>query len=440
MEVISKANHSVMNVISRFFKSSDKWRLSNYCISSITEDGVLLFNLLTREMLLLNQAEFDSLDNDYLRKNFFLVPASSNEKELADICRIILGSKRPVLSEINSYVIFTTTDCNARCFYCFEKGRSREPMSEETAYKLLDYIKRKSKGKPVILRWFGGEPLMNTKVIDIICNGLIDADISYHSTMVSNGYLFDDDLIQKAVELWKLKGVQITLDGTENVYNKVKAYVEYTQSPYSVVMANIAKLAAKSINVRIRMNMDLYNADDLLKLCYDLVDRFKGISHVKAYAHHLFKDGVAIGSLHSDEEWEKRDLAISKIEDVLRSNGLISVRGFSPKPRLNHCMADDGTFVTVLPNGNIGLCEHHTEGEFIGNLDSDEFDMDVVKSWRETVPEIEECKSCFYFPDCINLRKCTNATVCYPQYRASRRREVIRQMQFVYDKWKSRHN
>jgi sulfatase maturation enzyme AslB (radical SAM superfamily) len=40
--------------------------------------------------------------------------------------------------------------------------------------------------------------------------------------MISNGILFNEKNIVKARELWHLKNVQITLDGTESSYEQIK--------------------------------------------------------------------------------------------------------------------------------------------------------------------------------------------------------------------------
>lgn len=62
----------------------------------------------------------------------------------------LLGDRK---KKTKSYTILTTTDCNARCFYCYELGRSRIPMSEQTAHEIADYIS----APKVNIHWFGGE-------------------------------------------------------------------------------------------------------------------------------------------------------------------------------------------------------------------------------------------------------------------------------------------
>ena len=98
-------------------------------------------------------------------------------------------------------------------------------MDSAVAEKTAEYIARHCGGKEVSLSWFGGEPLYNMEAIDIICRRLEDKSVAFHSKMISNGYLFDKEIVRKANEDWKLRNVQITLDGTEDVYNKTKAFI-----------------------------------------------------------------------------------------------------------------------------------------------------------------------------------------------------------------------
>ena len=428
-----------MKIASRFIKTGTEYRISKYCVDYRVDDGVLLFNVLTRELLLLTSSEYDNLDKmDYLKKQLFMIPTNTDEKSIASVCKSFVLSQRKDLSTITGYTIFPTTDCNARCFYCFEKGRSVSSMSENMAQSVVEFIKRHCANKKVTFRWFGGEPLMNPKAIDIICSGLRDAGIEYVSNMVSNGYLFTDELIEKASSLWNLSAVQITLDGTEDVYNRVKAYVNSSGSAYERVISNIEKLTKASIRVFIRMNMDLYNAADLLDLSKHLAVRFSGNQFIRSYPHHIFKEGVPMGEMHSDAEWEKRDFAIAQIEKVLVDAGIYKVKSLSVNPRTAHCMADSGSAITILPDGHIGLCEHYSESEFIGHVDSDEFDKSVISRWRELVDEIPECNDCFFYPDCVMLKKCTNSTVCYPQLRASHLRKTKAKMHQLYEQWKSK--
>ena len=139
----------------------------------------------------------------FLVENWFYLPEGSfNECDWVDFLREKkINDTSP--QGINSYVIMTTSDCNARCFYCYEKGIPRISMSEKIAIATGDYIQRHST-KEVVLTWFGGEPLLNTSTIDIICQKLNDFGISYFSKIVTNGLLFTKEIVEKAVNAWKI--------------------------------------------------------------------------------------------------------------------------------------------------------------------------------------------------------------------------------------------
>lgn len=436
MKIISEANKAVLKILSRFCKDSENLRLMHYVVEAPAEGGVLLYNLLTLELVYLTDAEYTNLtESDYLKSNWFLVPEDTNEKELADFVRFILRSQQQKTDGITGYTIFPTTDCNARCFYCFELGRSRIPMSEEVAHKVAQYIFEHCNGKKVNISWFGGEPLLNQSAIDIICTDLLESGVEFKSSAVSNGYLFDEETVQKAVSHWNLKRVQITLDGTEAVYNKIKAYVYKDTNAYQIVLDNIQRLLTAGVKIQIRLNMDLYNAEELLKLVNELAERFRGENNLIVYAHHIFDGNTPMAESHSYTEWDERDEAMRRLEECIERNGLASKGGVSKQWKLNHCMADNGHSVTILPDGNIGLCEHFSEDEFIGHIDSDTFDESVIENWKATSPEIPECADCFYYPQCIRLTKCANSRVCFPQSVKGRLRKIKHQMRNEYLRW-----
>ena len=120
---------------------------------------------------------------------------------------------------------------------------------------------------------------------------------------------------------------------------------------------------------------------------------------------------------HSEDGWDVRHEAMGRLNARIKEHGLAAPHGIRKKPKLNRCMADSGRSVTILPTGDIGLCEHYSESEFIGHLDCDEVDDQMIASWRECVPEIPECATCFYYPDCFRLKKCTNDSVCFRHLR-----------------------
>lgn len=438
MKQIINAHHTILNILGKAQPSASGYRLMKYCISLQTADGILLFHTLTRELLLLTPEEYaDALTSAYLREHWFVIPETLCEKELVELVRWVRQSLNKSPTAITNYTILTTTDCNARCFYCYERGCTKVSMDAETARKIIAYIKEHCGGQKVKLSWFGGEPLVNYPVIDQICQGLALEGVDFESQMTSNAYLLDDAIIAKTVGDWKLKGIQITLDGTEEVYNRSKAFIYRDGSAYQVVLGNIARALEAGLSILIRLNMDLNNAEDLLALADELAARFANQKKLRVYAHLLFDTEDPENKRHSHEEWERLYASLHQLEEKLLRYGLSNAgkKGLRRDLPMSHCMADSGNAVVIVPDGHIGLCEHFTESEFIGHIDSTEFDRDVIASWRERRDELPECGDCFYYPECVNLKKCNGTQKCCESVRESIRRDTQQAMRNEYLRW-----
>ena len=144
----------------------EPYRLLHFVVQQPVDEGLLLYNVLTKAVVVLDPAEARQLTADPasvpgLVEAWFVVPQSHDDRRLAQEVRAVARMLQPPVRGIKTYTIFTTTDCNARCFYCFQKGRSQIPMRDETAVATADYIVRHAAGQKVRLCWFGGEPLYN---------------------------------------------------------------------------------------------------------------------------------------------------------------------------------------------------------------------------------------------------------------------------------------
>ena len=408
MKTIIPAADNVIKLLGKA-KTSENYRMMHYVVSEEVEDGVLLFHTLTREMLLLSKEEYERLfDLPELYEKWFIVPEETNDRKLTDQIRFTLRAMQKKPEHIKGYTIFTTTECNARCFYCFEKGARHYPMSEETALKTVEFIAAHCGGESVKLRWFGGEPLYNAKVIDIITNGLKEKGIEFRSSMTTNGYLFDDDSMKRATELWNLRWVQITLDGTEEVYNQTKNYIySNNTSPFETVLDNIGRCIENQIYVSIRLNVSATNADDLMELVRQLYNRFGTTKYLGVYSAMLFHIAKKADT-ENERTYEKQ----RELDSIIRKYGLQIRHYISRKMKLNYCQADNDGSVTVLPDGKLGACEDYSDFGFIGDIWSNTIDNQARSDYKECYPSIPECTVCFYYPECIRLKKCNSLSLC----------------------------
>lgn len=437
MQIILPPSGNTIKILGKARPAEQGLRWMHYVLAQPVDGGVLVFHTLTRALLLLTPEEYAAPDTlPDLRDGWFRVPQEMNDQKYADQVRFIRRTMQKEPEHITSYTIFTTTDCNARCFYCYEMGRSRIPMSDETAHKAAAYIAAHCGGEKVHLHWFGGEPLFNKQVIDIICTDLTEKGIVYESMIISNGYLFDGATVEQAVSHWKLKSVQITLDGTEEIYNRSKAFIyKDDKSPYQVVLANIQRLLDAGVSVHIRLNMDEHNADNLMELADELHERFGGKGKFSVYSHTLFEFAGNKANIRAQEErrqlYQKQQRLRKKLDDC----GIGASYYLRQKLRIRQCMADSGGSLTILPNGELGLCEHYSENNLVGHLDSEELDTAVVQSFRECWEQTENCKTCFYYPECIRLKKCAEYKECFPEMRDEYREMLLGGMLNAYAAW-----
>ena len=416
-------------------KREDKlsYRLSTYCIRTECGEGTLLYHTLSNELLLLTGQEEEKELEEQLIQKWFLVPEEFNENQFTDQIRQIAKLMQKNGGEKTEFTVLTTTDCNARCYYCYEKGIERMPMTEETALAVTDYIARVSCGEDVKLRWFGGEPLYNRKVIDLICAALEQKGIRFESAMTSNGYYLNKETVKDAVTKWKLKKVQITVDGTEKIYNRTKAYIDKDDNPYERVMNNIREALDAGICVNIRLNMDAGNAKDLLALSDDLAARFQGYENLNVYVAILHEFAGKINEHKSQEQKEKDYFAI---REKLKDSGLLALGKLSSSLRQFRCMADNDASELIMPDGRTGRCEHYSEAVITGSIRNDERDESVIQRWKEPL-RVPECSHCAVYPKCWKLAMCDwFKHGCSDLDRRIEIIEIKEQMLKAYQEWK----
>lgn len=401
-------------------KAGATYRPMYYVVEQPVDEGLLLYHTMTKAFLLLTPEEAEiykthPADLQQLIDLWFLVPEDHDDRLLARQIRDVAKMLEEKTGAITNYTIYTTTDCNARCFYCFEKGQPRISMSKEIARRTVDYIIRHSKGEKVTIMWYGGEPLYNKSIITLMSRQLAEAGIDFKSKMISNGYLFDDNVVKDACNVWKLQRVQITLDGTEKIYNRCKAYIYKHVNAYQRVIDNIHKLQNAGIQVLIRLNIDIHNADDLVSLAKDLLKEFPEPKGIFVYVHQLFEDKEGRTSFSDKQKRKQIFTKIHKIRSVLDDGGFTKTAKLRRKIKTNRCSADNDHCVSITPDGHISKCDHYSHDQFVGHIDSEEWDKITLQSFYETSDEIEDCITCFDYPNCFMLKKCPAVRHCYPE-------------------------
>lgn len=431
MQIIVPAASLVGQVVGKQQrKEGQTYRLMTYVIQCPVSDGVLLYHTLTCCMVLLTQEEYEQLTNQQeLIDNWFLVPEGHDDRKLCEQIRKTGQLFQTPPKTIKDYTILTTTGCNARCFYCYEKGTTPVTMTPEIASKVVRYILAHRGDEKVSLGWFGGEPLYNVQVIDQICKELKENDVHFKSTMTSNGYLFDVEMVQRAKDLWNLKNVQITLDGREKTYNLVKRYIYENVNAFERVLKNIELLTEAGIHVAIRLNVDKHNIEEMLLLLPLLHKRFGDNKRLFVYSHELFGERTPEDNATL---YEQR----MQLEQQIADCGYKHKRQLQKDIKLNHCIADNDNSVIISPVGFLGKCEHYIDREFFGHIDSEEKDKEVLRRFKERPADIEACATCPYYPQCLRLVMCDNGVDCTPERQKENIHNIVEAMKDEYVRWK----
>ena len=457
MEILKESSEKMLILLGKnpFYKNR-KYRLNKYCLIHDYQGVRLILNHLTCSMVAMSYEEFDTINDTenaytdpsleylaYLIDNYFLVLDDYNEEEVTDKLKEHLRKNNVIddnyLRECYEYIMFPTTTCNARCFYCYENPMKKMPMTIDMAERVARYIMKKApdKNRTIGLRWFGGEPLFNMKVMRYIMNLIKAHGYEITTSIISNAYLFDEKIVKEAIDEWHLTNIQITLDGTEEVYNKAKNYIYKNQeenSPFKRVIRNIGLLAETGINVVIRMNTDMHNVEDLKDLVRYLKELYPNYHNLTTYCYPLFEDPE---NPRTDEQNDELYSKLWELEEVMKDCG------FMPKSdvldnqiQFIHCMVDNGGCINIHPDGTLGVCEHYIDSDNWGHIDEDSNevidDWSVIHSWREYVKS-DICSTCPIYPQCLMVKKCTNLNSCQRWFQEFKLRRARQNMEGVYD-------
>ena len=391
---------------------------SQFLVFEKSGEYTLLYNTLTSELISLSDPEFQLIDSKRPSKykdsnlirslvaHHYLVPVDLDEmqlyKELYDFSKILKNN-----GGITRYNILTTTGCNLRCYYCFEQGVNASNMSADVAEEIISYItKTHAPHKKIHLRWFGGEPLVNSKVIDIICSGLTKNGIDFFSTMSSNGVLFSSEILEK-VQDWKLKHVRISLDGFGKEHDIRKGFAT-DGNIFESVIKNIDMIADRNIEVNVRLTIDSKSIDNMEKLATWLIDRYRSYKNVTIYNRCVFEEFSSKSYHASPISVSKIFKKIQQLDNLLLKNGMYDMSRIAPVGfQTYYCAASDPHAIVIDPKGRLCGCESiNNETRYWGNIWDGVTDEEYRRTWHDCEIRLK-CKECAFLPVCTPFDKCS---------------------------------
>lgn len=361
-------------------------KLSKYNLIVKDNGKYLVYNYFTTSFVVFDENTYQSIINkhetnidDLVKARILVDDAIDEDKLFLQYCE---DGRRKTENLFNEIVIFTTTTCNAQCYYCYEHRLQPMTMNKMTARNVVNFIiknYRKYNNDNICLRWFGGEPLVNHEIISFICNELNKEQIVYESKMITNGLLFDKELVIKAKELWNLKRLQITLDSIGEQYNAIKNYKGNYENAFSKIIDNILLLLNAGIKVSIRVNYKVNNVEEALKII-EYLSQYNYYKNLTVYSAAIREiDSPPISSFSNENSPHLKILQHLKKFGFLQNINILL-----PRIKFFPCEAWMPKRYFIYPNGDIYKCQHTiSDNDYapLGNVANDHIDESVSKLW-----------------------------------------------------------
>ena len=323
-------------------------------------------------------------------------------------------AKYSVASPVKAMCLNIAHDCQLRCKYCFAStgdfGKGRKLMSLETGKHAIDFLLENSGDRPNLeLDFFGGEPLMNFKVVKQIVEYARSREKEFNKkfrfTITTNGLLLDDEKIEFINK--EMSNVVLSIDGRKEV-NDYFRVLPNGQGCYDMIIPKYKKLVEgrgdKEYYVRgtfTNRNKDFSNdvfalyeagfdqisvepvvgdSDEYALTMEDIPEIFKEYEHLADRIIENEKNGKKFNFFHFMIDLDQGPCAIKR----LRGCG---------------CGND---YVAITPDGDIFPC-HQFVGidEYkMGNIDEGTFDQEMKADFAQahvySKPECRECWAKFY--------------------------------------------
>lgn len=166
-----------------------------------------------------------------------------------DVYEKAINSFKDRPTVVKALCLHIAHDCNLACRYCFaEEGEyhgRRAMMSYEVGKQALDFlIANSGSRKNLEVDFFGGEPLMNWKVVkDLVAYGRSQEKIHnkhFRFTLTTNGVLLNDEIMEFANK--EMDNVVLSIDGRREVHDFMRPFRKGAGS-YDLVVPKFQKFA-----------------------------------------------------------------------------------------------------------------------------------------------------------------------------------------------------
>lgn len=308
-----------------------------------------------------------------------------------------------------------TQDCNLRCDYCYAGEKAPTIMSEETAYKAIDFCFENCLESSMGLSFFGGEPLLEwellQKSVQYFHEHLPKSVTKVGHSVTTNGTLLDREKIAWLKEHHFRLG--LSLDGMAETHNILRK-LQTGGDSFARCSKSLDDFIEMKPNGSVIIVVDPRNVTGIYKGVVGLYER--GVEHITLNMNYYI-------------EWSKRDLRnLKKMYKKLKPFFIKCAKGDRPLHISSisnkivttveeSCRKDSCQFgkrsMVVAPSGNIYPCDRvvgSDDDEHIqmGSIHTGFKALNVERVLAESGNSNEECKECIYRSRCVNWCGCVN--------------------------------
>lgn len=254
---------------------------SKYNIEIIGKSDVAIYNLLNRNLIVLDKDTYDNYlinsleesDIKYLSEIGILIEDGIDEVE--DMKQKINSAKYS--PKTMTLFLSLTQKCNLKCIYCYQDSIREKNIGdyidENNIEKIFFMLKKKySEMSKLNVVLFGGEPLLNKpRILTIIkkLDELRSESLNVHISLITNGVELTQDFLNSTYKY--LNTIQITIDGKKEIHDTMRVFSNRSGS-FDIIYENLKK-AINLFKGRVALRINV-NSNSISHI-YDFIEQLE---------------------------------------------------------------------------------------------------------------------------------------------------------------------
>lgn len=406
-----------MKRIDQKFSSPDYFKASSFNIVSDhpDSDDLILYNSASGARVIVPSTEWVTLSGylqgadkfsescihketlNVLLENGFVVDVDFDEIEAVRAFQN--NSKRN--SKRKRATVILTRKCNLGCGYCYQE--KSEPDAEPDLNLIRHSLSSLMEKNGIFqVTWFGGEPTLKLKEIELISKSLINhadkINCEYTATISTNGVLLTDRTIE-VLSKCRVRHYQISLDGPFHIQDKRRPALN-GKPTFHKITDGLSRLVETDAKIVIKMIIDTLNWRTLPELFDELVE-CNLLNHLQFAIQETESKFAAAQYGQRFTSLEKFAMVKIYLLSELKERGYLLS---APTTKPEFCAATSEYSTIIDMGGNLYRCATEKEN-LVGEVDSNGVQNITRKDYQSIFLEHDvgatpECHKCSVLPIC----------------------------------------